>query len=293
MDARESEQNFKRADALYREGRYGEALGILDELNRAHPNAKNVLYPAALCLEKLGRGDEALPICGQLIAQFQDPRARELQARLTAASRSGAGEFESTALADLGLHGAGDILDMGPPRRVAAYAAAEPEGDWKRYALIGLGVAAVLALIVIPPLMYEAPSEPPPGRGGQGGVGIDPEAFLGAIGIGFFILFLGSGLVGHIAGGYLALSLMNQLPSDRASDNLISIGLTVLVVFLVGFVPVVGGVIGLIIISKNYDLGCGGLLIYVFLAGFCAFLFMMVPLMLMAGSLAALAPSAG
>lgn len=84
MDPQQSQQFFKQADALFRGGRYGDALIFLEKLNRAHPDQKNVLFPMAMCLTELGRGDEALPICDQLIATYDLPRAKALRERILA-----------------------------------------------------------------------------------------------------------------------------------------------------------------------------------------------------------------
>ena len=289
MDAGESRQKFKEADRLFREGRYESALDILRALDHVHANTKNILYPAALCLEKLGRGHEALPLCERLIARFQDPRAVELKARILDA-RAG-GEMPATALADLGSTGAAALLDLEPARSVPAYAPVEPESDWKRYALIGVGVAALLAILIIPPLMYEAPPEPPPGAVEQAARAATPESFVRAIGLGLILAIVGASYAGSVAGGYLALFLMNQLPSQQVIDNLFSVAFIMVLVTLASFVPIVGFIAGLVIISKVYDLGCGGLLIFVILSSVFSGLFTAIPMMLLLGSIAAVAPA--
>jgi len=85
MNAEVAKAKFKSADALFRAGQYAEALKLLAELEATYPNARRVLYPKALCLEKLGQLDEADVICDRLIEQFQDARAQELKLRLQAA----------------------------------------------------------------------------------------------------------------------------------------------------------------------------------------------------------------
>lgn len=288
MDDNESRRRFKEADALYRAGRYGEALALLEALDRAYPNAKNVLYPLALCLEKQGRAGEALAICDRLIGQFQDPRAVTLKQRIRA--RGDAEPRPSTALADLGLTGAADLFDLDRPSAVPAYAPVEPESNWLRYTLIGAGVCLLLALLIVPPLMYEAPPEPPPGSAGGQSAAVSPEDFARAIGLGMILTLVAASFTGSVAGGYLALFLMNQLPSREVMDNLISLAFTMFLVNLAGFVPIVGVIAGLVIISKVYDLGCGGLLMFVLLSGFMSALFTAVPLMFLVASLSAVAP---
>ena len=94
-----------------------------------------------------------------------------------------------------------------------------------------------------------------------------------------------------VAGGYLALFLMNQLPTRQVIDNLFSVAFIMVLVTLASFVPIVGFIAGLVIISKVYDLGCGGLLLFVILSSVFSGLFTAVPLMLLFGSLAAIAPA--
>lgn len=288
MDAQESKQKFQQADQLYRAGRYQEALDLLDELNRAYPNAKNVLYPAALCLKKLGRDREALPICEQLIARFQDPRAQELKAKITA-GLGGGGDVQSTALADLGLTGASDILGDAPPRRAQPYTPVEEGSDWLKYSLIGLGVVVLLAILIVPPLMYEAPPEPPPGSAAQSeqGQAFDPDSVAGLIGIGAILVVIMCGYVGHILGGYLALAVLNQLPSDDLLQNVLSLALTFFLAYLVSLIPFVGWIAAIVIVSSRYELGCGGLLAFLFISNVCSTICAIVPFLMIGGSLAA------
>ncbi len=84
MDTQESEHKFAQADTLFKQGRYEEAMKILSELDRFHPGAKNIMYPMAMCLEKLDCPGEAQALCDRLIAEFGDPRAVKLKARLMA-----------------------------------------------------------------------------------------------------------------------------------------------------------------------------------------------------------------
>lgn len=283
MDAQESRETFQRADQLYREGRYQEALELLEALNRVHAHAKNVLYPAALCLNKLGRGHEALPICEELIARFQDPRAAKLKNRILSAQAP-------TVEGNLGPpSGTLDpVLDFDMPSRVSPYKPVEPESNWKMYTLIGVGVAVLAAFLIIPPLIYEAP---PPSPAGQSPT-VTPEGLIHAIGIGTLLLLLAANFMGNMAGGYIALMLMNQLPSQTFSDNCISVGSTIFICTLLGFVPLVGPILSLVFISKAYDLGCGGLLFFVIMAGVGSFLATIIPLMMLMASVGALTPAA-
>jgi len=80
-----SQEKFDRADRLYQANRFEESLLLLAELDKEFPNTKHILYPMALCLERLGRADEALQLCNLLIQRFQDERAHVLKARIVTA----------------------------------------------------------------------------------------------------------------------------------------------------------------------------------------------------------------
>lgn len=78
-DAREK---FNRADQLFREKNFSEALVVLDELDREFPDTKNVIYPRAMCLARVGRFDEALELCRQLKVEFGDTRGERLMGKI-------------------------------------------------------------------------------------------------------------------------------------------------------------------------------------------------------------------
>ncbi|MCC6152460.1 MAG: tetratricopeptide repeat protein [Candidatus Hydrogenedentes bacterium] len=78
-DAREK---FKHADQMFREKNYPAALETLDELDKEFPDTKNVIYPRAMCLARVGRFDEALDLCRQLKVEFGDPRGEKLMTKI-------------------------------------------------------------------------------------------------------------------------------------------------------------------------------------------------------------------
>ena len=82
MERREAKEKFRRSDDLYRTEKFAEALAVLDELGAAFPHTKNILFPRARCLARLGRTEEAMAACDTLIAEFNYGRARKLRAEL-------------------------------------------------------------------------------------------------------------------------------------------------------------------------------------------------------------------
>lgn len=66
MDAEEAKQSHGQAGRLYREGRYGEALSLLNALERAFPGHKDIMLHRALCLWRTGEPHEAYRLLDDL-----------------------------------------------------------------------------------------------------------------------------------------------------------------------------------------------------------------------------------
>ena len=66
---------YRHASDLYRQGKCVEALALLDALDQAFPNTREIMWPRAQCLKRLERVDETSEVCDALIAQFGDERA--------------------------------------------------------------------------------------------------------------------------------------------------------------------------------------------------------------------------
>ncbi len=143
MDSQEATQLFQEAQARYNDGQYNEAMQVLTRLNRSFPSAKNVLFPMAMCLEKLNHTGEAQQICDRLIAQFDDPRAREMKVRIENALLA-----SLTPLPDVDGDLAGDLLGPAPKRKVAA---APKRGipSWVWAVVGGVAVVLLLSLLVV------------------------------------------------------------------------------------------------------------------------------------------------
>lgn len=70
------------AYALYRRGRYREALAEIARAQTGRPENADALYLESLCLHGAGQIDEALDRCKRLGQVFKDPRVPSLQARI-------------------------------------------------------------------------------------------------------------------------------------------------------------------------------------------------------------------
>jgi tetratricopeptide (TPR) repeat protein len=153
VDARTAESHFKQADSLYRDGRYDEALDRLIELDEAFPNTPNVLFPLARCLRRLGRIEESLAICDDLITRCGDLRALGLREFIRKSHSSGTEPTPQPLIHSIeGLNqdahvGVLDDLLGPPPELPRALPKPEDPKPYKKYALIGGGI--LLAAIVI------------------------------------------------------------------------------------------------------------------------------------------------
>ncbi len=281
MDARESKERFKRADTLFRDGEYQQALHILSGLNQVYPNTKNVLYPTAMCLERLGRGPEALPICEQLIQQFNDPRAMALKDRISQMPAPKPADnlfgLDFSGLDDSAIQG--DLLDI--PSTTLQYKPVEPEPiPWLKYGLIGLGVVALLAIIIVPLVNYEPP---PPGTADAAANGVTSAnramIYLGALAT--FVVIIGFQTVG----AYIALMLMRSLPYEDVWSNSFNISASVMVATLLES-SFFGIFLTIMWFSKAYDLGFVGLCFFYIFRIIFFIVGLMVGMAIFTGSLA-------
>ncbi len=147
MDAKTGQDKFKQADALFRQGHYEAALKVLSELNVAFPNTKNVMYPATLCLEKLGRIEEAKQLCYVMIRQFDCQKARELLNHLEVAPRIAK------------QHAAPVSVDLIMPERTKPAPPAAARSNKNLYIIIA-AIAGVLLVLSLPLLLSKGATAP-------------------------------------------------------------------------------------------------------------------------------------
>lgn len=293
MDAAQAKAYFKQADELYNAGRYAEALPILAELNRAFPNQKNVIWPSALCLGKLGRHEEAIRACELLIAQHGDARATDLRERLMAHRQAGAAPppLPQADMMDgpIGLDAIDAMLDRPDP---APRVVRKAEPDYKKLGLIAAGVIVVLLIIAVP-MLGGGGARPasPLASGIQSTVddfgsatnpddgtpvftpeeqkaidGISHNVGVGAVAAetawrGTVLMWLVAGLLSYALAMYCTFSILGKLPFSEFSDNAADILLYAIIFSALGFVPLLGFIASLVIMSKHYQLSCGELLI--------------------------------
>ncbi len=258
----DSTRYFKQADELYCTGRYQEAMQVLSELNRRYPNTKNILYPLALCLEKLQRTDEAVLICDQLTALFQDPRAAQLKERISAAQMSAL--FAP--------------IDLDMPRRTEAPHPPldnTPQTDNRRwiYTAVAAILIILLPLVLFPLLRSPGTNGAPAAPAVQSGQPVAEGQIIPAPAAGMvenreqprapLISPLASLLLNFlityslsIAVTYPILMVMQRLREDTFKGNVIDIARTLGICSLWALLPIIGVFIGAVYFMRHYELSC-------------------------------------
>jgi len=82
MNRQLAKQYFDRSEALQEAGKPEEALALLNQLDAAFPNTKNIGLARARAYASMGRVPEAVRLCEELITLHDSRRARELKDRL-------------------------------------------------------------------------------------------------------------------------------------------------------------------------------------------------------------------
>lgn len=82
MNRQLAKQYFDRAEAALESGNPEEALTLLNQLDAAFPNTKNIGVARAKAYAAMGRIPEAMHLCDALIQEHDSRRAKELKARL-------------------------------------------------------------------------------------------------------------------------------------------------------------------------------------------------------------------
>ena len=147
MDTQLATSKFQQAEKLFQEQDFGTALGILEELDQAYPNTKNILRPKAKCLVNLGRHAEAEAICDRLLAHEPDSVVQAIKDFIVSSRGGSDGVVNAdTGIPGLDLSGLDDLL--GPaPRKKEPRVPLQPQSDMPRNILIVVGAIVGIALV--------------------------------------------------------------------------------------------------------------------------------------------------
>jgi len=286
MDQHGALEKYQQADSLIGEERYDEALVLLDELYAAYPNEKELIYTRALCLEKVDRKQEAWGLAKRLIELHDDPRGRELQARLEGTQQpvvpppfppgTGAPAM-STGAADDPFDISGIMAPPAPPIEVAS----AKSGGGTKYVIM----AVVVLLLLVGATMLAvlggdedrggpAPAGPAvttaqPQKGPVSIRELEPGQVPAGLVAALLVMLLMSLALGPLP-LYLTLLFTGNLPSGAFLGVYVKVLLVWLGVSLIAsFCPCIGWIAAIYILYKVYDLGLVDFVILVALnAGF-------------------------
>ena len=259
MDKKEAKEIFLRANTLYGKGHYDDALHLLQRLNREFPRQKHIMYAAALCLEQLGRAQESIALCEQLIERFQDERAEMILSRF-----AGEDKVEEPIISPSGSR----KLTM-DDRRLISMLMQDPDNQTPlparkgsaRVVLYGLGTVALLFtfLLAVAAFVYYAP-----GAGPSTGISLSTRGDTLSVGQ-VIVIFLATSFAANGVSMYVLLGLMGHLRYESAVDNIFDIMQYAFVISLLVLVPVLGWLAIPLVLRRHYFLALGQLLLLIVL----------------------------
>ncbi|HIA46874.1 MAG TPA: tetratricopeptide repeat protein [Candidatus Hydrogenedentes bacterium] len=243
MDALQSKAAFDQAEQHFRNNEFDAALQILNQLNRAFPGNKDVLYPMAQCMANSNRPDDARKTCDFLVQRFDHPGAKKLLTQL---------QSPPNLLADLGLGN----LDSGPSFGAGLKnAPLESAGRFEEatpYLLsVGIFIGAYVQYFLVMSQfdtesyleeLVESIRNP-----------VVPTSDLTPL----FRLILSGFVFNYTIGcfvSYFALKTVSTLLHDDFADDMKDVALYTLFCLLLVFIPVLGWIAAIVIVRNHYEL---------------------------------------
>lgn len=259
MDKSEAKKVFQEADSLYQQGQYDAALHLLQRLNREFPRQKHIMYSAALCLEQLGRAQESIALCEQLIERFQDDRAEVILSRF-------AGE-EAPEPPVISPSGSRRLTT--DDRRLIAMLMQDPETMTPlparrgpaRILLYSLGVIALALTIVIGAgaFVFYAP-----GAGPSTGITLSTNGDTLTLGQ-VFVIFLATSFAANTVAMFVLLALMGHQRYESPVDNVFDVMQYAFFVSLLLCLPVLGWLAIPILLRRHYFFSLSELFLFILL----------------------------
>ena len=272
VDREEAKVKFQDANRLFQAKQFDAALRVLQELNRAFPNERHVLYPLARCLTGLKRYPEAREIAQRLVTDFRYMPAQELVDRIDRLQAFEEPDIQTPTLPS----GLDSILDT--PRSFGSASKTPPplprtaaaRGSWQPYALwIGLVLGGFISLLVLtltvgrPLIDYyvdyfqnleEYASNPDS----------IPSMPMGPYFLVSILNYAYSWVLSSLC-GYAALRVLGALHFDDFGADMVDVGKYTFYIYLFCLVPVLGWIASLVILAKHYELGFGKLILTILL----------------------------
>ena len=259
MDKKDAKEVFQQADTLYTQGQYEEALHLLQHLNREFPRQKHIMYCAALCLEQLGRAQESIALCEQLLARFHDERAEVILSRFAGEER-----VEEPIISPSGTRKLSH-----DDRHLLAMLMQNPENQTPlpaqhgsaRVLLYSLGGTALLMVFLIATgaFVYYAPEAGP-------STGITLNTHGSPLSLGqVLVVYLGTSFSANTVAMFVLLGLMGHHHYESAVDNIFDVMQYAFVISLLLLVPLLGWIAIPIVLRRHYAFAIGELLLFLML----------------------------
>ncbi len=259
MDTSEAKQHFRQADTLYVRGQYDAALHILQRLNREFPRQKHIMYSAALCLEQLGRAQESIALCEQLIERFQDERAELILNRFAGEDRVEAPLISASGARNLTHddHRLIAMLMQNPDNQTPLPA----QRGSARVLLYGIGATALILtfLIATGAFIYYAP-----GAGPSTGISLRTDGDTLSFGQ-VLVIFLATSFAANAVAMYVLLGLMRHHRYETVVDNIFDVMQYAFTISLLLLVPVLGWLAIPVVLRRHYSLPIGDLILFLIL----------------------------
>ena len=259
MDKIEAKETFLQADALFAQGRHEAALHLLQRLNREFPRQKHVMYSAALCLEQLGRAQESIALCQQLIERFQDERAELILSRFAGEDRVEAPIISASGTRKLSTddHRLLAMLMQNPDNQTPLPA----QHGSDRVLLYSVGAAALLLAFLTSTgaFVYYAP-----GAGPSTGISLSTQGDTLSVGQ-VLVIFLATSFAANTVTMFVLLSLMRRQRYESAVDNVFDVMQYAFTTSLLLLVPLLGWIAIPVVLRRHYGFALGELLLFLML----------------------------
>jgi thioredoxin-like negative regulator of GroEL len=142
MEKHTAQNKFGQANMLYQQGRFDEALALLDELDQAFPNSPNIMFPRARCLLEIGETNEALDLLDELALHHQHQEAIKLKIEVSDAMITLNRTVQTEA-----RHRDGPTPEQVKAMRSSSHAGSVPEITGSKAALIIVALILVIVLL--------------------------------------------------------------------------------------------------------------------------------------------------
>ncbi len=266
MNKEKARQLFDEADRLFKEEHYLEALQFLSEVDRAFPQTFNILFPMALCREKLGRLNEAYDLCVQMLEQFTEERRQErLQVLYSRLNRQLLHGTQNNANGS--PHAAPGLLKDEPVStpidRSDTLFIGNIEVPWKTIIVSVALVAGLLLLLATVPVALNQ-------------LKVDEDGAVHPLNI---LLLMIVQFAFSCAVAYVALLVMGHLHHDDVLWNALDVCVAMLIFTALCFIPLVGWIIAYYKLSQHYEMTLTDVIVFVLLqvVFHLLFLYMLLP----------------